>query len=119
MEIVELRPKLLHMITPHIRLFTLPDRPTPCIYNSGCCHRMLQELVYRVCVNGEPDDPLLRVKVYRGNAKDVRRLIEHVYSVYPDYSEFLECIKVFQGYMKLHVSTVDFVQHLLQVYLRR
>ena len=95
MEIIELRPKPPYMITPHIRLFTLPDRPTPCIYNNGCCRRMFQGLIYEAYINGEPDDPLLRVKVYRGNARVVRRLIEHVYNVYLDYTEFLECIKGF------------------------
>ncbi len=88
--VFQVKPKPPYMVTPHLASFTLPSKPTPCLYENGCCRRAFKNLVYEVCVEGEPHNPVLNVRVYRGNSEDARRLVEHVYNVGLDYNEFLE-----------------------------
>ncbi len=92
---VVIRPKPPYLITPHIKMFTLPSRPTPCLYDNGCCRRLFRDIACEVCINGEPDDPLLYVRVFRGDAREARCIVEHVYNVHLNYNEFLEQVQEF------------------------
>ena len=90
-----LRPKPPYKITPHIATFTLSNKPTPCLYENGCCRRAFQGRVFEVCVDGEPYDPIITVKVYRGFPEDVKEVIEHIYNVKLDYEDFIKCCEGF------------------------
>ncbi len=96
MEEIVLKPRPPYMISLHLRMFTLPDRPTPCIFENSCCRRMVGGIVFETCISGEPDNPLLRVKLYRGDPLRARAVVEHIYNIGLDYQGFLECIKDYE-----------------------
>ncbi|NPA05657.1 MAG: DNA-3-methyladenine glycosylase 2 family protein [Crenarchaeota archaeon] len=94
--VFRLRPSPPYTVTPHLESFTLPGRPTPCIYNPSTrtCRRLVRRwrgghapVAYSVRVAGEGWSPLLEVSVYMGSLEDARRLVEHIYNTayrYPD-----------------------------------
>ncbi len=87
-----IRPKPPYMISLHLKLFSLPGRPTPCLYVDGCCRRIFDGDVFEVCIDGEPFEPVLLVRVYRGDLGRVRRVVEHIYNVRLDYNAFMKCV---------------------------
>jgi len=91
--VVELRPRAPYMISKHIEMFTVPGRPTPCIYTSRRCRRALHDMVYEVSIEGEPDNPLLRIEILHGHTTRVLEVVRHVYNIELDYTEFLVCVE--------------------------
>ncbi len=91
-----IKPNPPYMITPHLRKFTLKDKPTPCIYDnlSRTCMRLVtwgvkEEVAYEVTVISEGWKPLIRIRVFKGSLETAVRIIEHVLNVkymYPDIS---------------------------------
>ncbi len=45
------------------------------------------------CIDGEPDNPLITVKVYSGERGAVKKIIEHIYNIYLDYNSFLKTVR--------------------------
>ncbi len=91
-----IKPNVPYMITPHLRQFTLKDKPTPCIYDdvSRTYMRLVtwgteEGVAYKATVISEGWKPLIKIHVYKGPLETAMRIIEHILNVkyvYPDTS---------------------------------
>lgn len=100
---VEIRPKPPYLISSHLRVFSLPGKPVPHIFENNtltrllCLHRCFP---IRVEFYGEPWNPVLNVEIYgSGNIGDVLEAIRKMLRVDFDYSEFLDAVR---GYPEIH-----------------
>jgi len=92
-----MHPKPPYSIRKHLELFSLGNNPVPCIYSNGVCRRAVRNdrnvLAFKVKVVSEGFNPCIKVIAICGNTNEVRRIVEHIYNVSFDYSEFLSVVK--------------------------
>ena len=87
------KPKPPYTITHHLKLFTIPGEPAPCICEDYCCRRLLGLLAFEACVSGEPENPVVRIRVYEGDPREAEQAVKHIYNTNLDYQDFLEKAK--------------------------
>jgi len=92
-----MHPKPPYSIRKHLELFSLGNNPVPCIYSNGVCRRAVRNdrnvLAFKVKVVSEGFNPCIKVIAICGNTNEVRKIVEHIYNVNLDYSEFLSTVK--------------------------
>ncbi len=98
--VIVIEPRAPYTITPHLKQFTLKNRPTPCIYDeeSRSCARLVtwgveEEVAYEATILSEGWEPLVKVHVIRGPPETAVKIVKHVLNtdyVYPDTSTIIE-----------------------------
>ncbi len=101
MKEVVLRPKPPYQIIKHLSMYSIPGKPIPGIYEGNCCRRVVSEIAYEACIEGEPDEPRIMVRVYKGDDYTALNLVKHIYNVNLDYNKFLNCVRRFPKLHKL------------------
>ncbi len=94
---IEIRPKPPYLISHHLRVFSLPGKPVPHIFEGSTLTRLLclrKCFPIRVEFKGEPWDPVLSVEVYgSGSVGGVLDVVRKMLRVDFNYSEFLDAVR--------------------------
>lgn len=88
-----IEPKQPYRILLHLKTFSLPGMPTPCIFENNTCRRLSARNAWIVKVAEHDEKSVLFVKVYSGSISDAVNLIKRIYNVEFDYSVILDKAK--------------------------
>ena len=100
---IVVEPKPPYTITPHLEQFSLRGRPTPCIYDevSRTCSRIVEvrgaRIAYKVVVENEGWNPLIKIRVLAGDPNLVVEVVKHVMNTEYRYPDVAQLIRVCPG----------------------
>jgi DNA-3-methyladenine glycosylase II len=97
-----LYPTKPYSILPHLRYFSLPSKPQPCIVKNNEFWRLIpigdDFYPFHAIINEELGE--IKVK-YQGPEVEMRRVAQHIFAVDVDYNEFMDSLENYPSILKI------------------